>query len=113
MIETLINAQEKLKEVKYKGTYPTLYDFINWSLKNSENILEDIYNLKSIDNKIILSRKLFEIYLSIKVTKNNTKIGLEKEKLVPKFIRSKNKKLDIKRLCTDLDIEKDFYTFSF
>lgn len=111
IVSTLEAAQEKLKEVKYRGTYPTLYDFLNWSLKNSEHIMRDIAVLNSIDNKIILSRKLFEIYLSIKVTKNNAKIGIDRDKLVPKFIISKNKKIDIKRLCTDVNVEKEFYSF--
>lgn len=109
--EVLISAQEKLKEVKYKGSYPTLYDFLNWSLKNSENIMKDISVINSIDNRVILARKLFEIYISVKVTRENTKLGLEKEKLVPKFIRSSNKRLDIRKLCADLNVNKDIYPF--
>lgn len=111
MLETLKKAQENLKEVKYKGSYPTLYDFLNWSLKNSENLIRDIGAVSSIDNRIILSRKFFEIYLSVKVTKENTKLGLEKEKLVPKFVRSSNKRLDIRKICSDLNINKDIYPF--
>lgn len=111
MAEVLKTAQERLKEVKYRGTYPTLYDFLNWSLKNSENILVDISNVSSIDNRIILARKLFEIYISVKVTRKNVKLGIERDKLIPKFVHSPGKKMEIKKLCQDLDIEKEFYTF--
>ena len=111
LLEVLEDAQTVLKEVKYKGNYPTLYDFINWSLKNSSNIISDIEKINTIDNKVILSRKLFEIYLSMKVTRNNAKLNLDKSKLVPKFIQSSTRKLEIKRLCTEVNLEKDFYTF--
>lgn len=111
LIKYIEDAQIKLKEVKYRGTYPTLYDFLNWSLKNSENLLKDIKNVISVDNRIILSRKLFEIYISIKVTKENVKLGEDKEKLIPKFMRSEGKKLEIRRLCDKFGINKDFYSF--
>lgn len=110
LIDVLKKSQDKLRVLKTNKNL-NIYNFLNWSLKNAEILLVDIKNIYSIDNKIILSRKLFELFLSIEMTKKNLKNNVDVNKIIPNFVRSSGRRLDIKRICDELKINKEIYTF--